>query len=133
MKSQAPLPQNTQPKSAIIDSLRKDFAAFRGQHDNIRRIPRKLRQAVFTALEAGIRPCEIKSACGVTASQIAQWRSKDARKRKDVRRAAQPKNAVEDVRVIQVMEDPDPGKSQNQEIQFEMRVGQWFIKIHQAL
>jgi hypothetical protein len=59
---------------SLLKSLGADFAAFRARSRPHARIPKGLRQAVLTALDAGIEPTVVTKVLGLSSSQIKVWR-----------------------------------------------------------
>ena len=65
---------NPPETNSSFETLCSSFATFRSRYGTRARIPRHLRQAVFTALESGIDQRDLTKALGLSRTQIAVWR-----------------------------------------------------------
>lgn len=60
--------------SLTLDHLRRRFAQFRRRRRGRPRIPDDLRAEVLSALDHGLTLGQLRQACGVTPSQVDDWR-----------------------------------------------------------
>ena len=60
--------------NSSFETLCSSFATFRSRYGTRARIPKHLRQAVFTALESGLDQRDLTKALGLSRTQIAVWR-----------------------------------------------------------
>ena len=65
--------QGTGGPNAVLNDLRRRFAAFRKANRRGSRIPPALRRAVVEAAEQGVPMKSLWLACGVTRAQIQEW------------------------------------------------------------
>jgi hypothetical protein len=68
--------QDTRPGDiATVDELTTGFATFRRDNPRNTRIPDDLRAAVVVAMRRGVTATRLRRACGLSTSQLAQWRA----------------------------------------------------------
>ena len=96
-------PSTNPSKTKVLQKLQHDFEALRKRKTRYQRIPQVLRNAVLAALDDGISPSKVRTACGVTSAQLEQWGSKRHARQKD----PHPSESNGDVRILRVIEDPD--------------------------
>ncbi len=66
--------KNATSLNSALNSLKKDFVAFRSQHRAHSRIPDHLRQSVIEAISCGLEPSIVTSALRISSAQLTSWR-----------------------------------------------------------
>lgn len=66
--------KNSAHSHSSLNSLKKDFAAFRSQHRPHSRIPDHLRRSVLEAISFGLEPSIVTSALRISPAQLTSWR-----------------------------------------------------------
>lgn len=104
-----------------IDRLRNSFVTFRREHKPGTRIPDSLRNGVFAAIAAGASAAEVRRACDVTASQLAQWRAWKKGSRQPGKGTRQ-----EEPQFFPVVDSGQFGQ------ELELRLGGWSVCVRQV-
>ncbi len=66
--------KNATNLNSSLNSLKKDFAAFRSQHRPHARIPDNLRRSVIEAISSGLEPSVVTSVLRISSAQLTSWR-----------------------------------------------------------
>ena len=64
---------SSETKSDLQQSLQAEFDTFRAQSLPRARIPEHLRQSIFSAISAGLKPSLVRRISGVGHSQLVSW------------------------------------------------------------
>ena len=64
---------STETQSGLQQSVKSAFDAFRAQSRPGARIPEHLRQLIFSALDAGLKPSLVRQTSGVSRGQLVRW------------------------------------------------------------
>jgi hypothetical protein len=112
------------PQSIKLEHLRREFKAYRETVPNIyaRRIPQDLREAVLVALQEGVAPESIKSACKISLQQIELWK-------RTYRAPPIRQGDGSPARVLRVVDHPQPRQTTRMEEGIELRIGPWHLQL----
>lgn len=116
--------QSEEPR---LEHLRRRFVSFRQQRKGQTPVPDDLRAEVLAALDQGLTRRQMRQTCGVTSSQIDDWRQ---RKDKPVSTAAAVTGSA---RIFSVVDDPPIASGGScQRVgpdELELRLGDWSIRL----
>lgn len=130
MNSPAIMEKPRPAPSQIVEGLRNDFSVFRKKRKGLYSpIPRKLRKAVLAAIDDGITQSAVKSACGVTTSQLDKWRSQICVKSPAANPAPLSTEELKDVMVLNVLDNDEPGKQINRGLHVMFAIGSLRVSI----
>lgn len=93
---------NTTNEEFSLQSLQAEFAAFRSQSRLRTRVPDHLRRGVLKALDSGVTVSHLRSALGVTKTQLVDWQGR--KKKSDSKKVSFP--AIQP-RVLDVVSAPE--------------------------
>ena len=125
MAKSVPSKESKLSQIQVLRRLRLDFAAFRKSKEYQQdRIPYALRHAALAAMDKGISIAKVKSACGVTSSQLEKWEENRCIPLKDL-----TSEASKDVRILNVREDPDENIGKREKVKVELQVGHCRVSI----
>jgi len=108
-----------------LAALEEAFAWHRQQRQGVGRIPQPLRSRLLAAVDAGVSPAAVSRRCGVTTTQIGQWRRSRSRPRPEAAQGSEPD--IEAPAIIEVIDEPE--EESDEPIELELGVGSWRVSI----
>lgn len=117
-------------KTAVIEDLEARFAAFRRHSRPFARIPPDLREAILAAVRQGVSPGQLRRVCGLSTSQLDQWR-------RPAPGRGGPVAELRPARVFSVMDaapapSSPPVATSAQGDALELRLGPWSVSVRLA-
>jgi len=118
------------PSSELnLDHLRRRFTELRRRRPRQARVPDDLRAEVLAALDGGVTQGQLRKTCGVSTSQVRDWRQARARAE-----AASRGRAASSARVFSVVDVPVAGEAEaarqtHRAQELELRLGGWSISL----
>ena len=114
---------------ATVDELTTRFATFRRDNPRNTRIPDDLRAAVVVAIRRGVTATRLRRACGLSTSQLAQWRA-------SARGPLRSTPGSQHARVFSVVGEAPPRPPQPTAPppahDLELRLGPWSVSVRLA-
>lgn len=112
-----------------VDELTTRFATFRRDNPRNTRIPDDLRATVVAAMRRGVTATRLRRACGLSTSQLAQWRA-------NARGPAHATLRSQHARVFSVVGEAHPRSPEptapSPAHDLELRLGPWSVSVRLA-